>query len=128
SLEQLANETGFLPWAREIARRRILAHRRQSRREVPLDPEVVQHLAEAAGRIEEEEPTPVQRAALLACLETLPGDSRRLIAIPYDGSVAEVQALAGRFGRTGQSIYAQIKRIKAALRECVARRLALEVH
>ncbi len=44
----------------------------------------------------------------------------------YDGS-ADAQELAARFGRTVQSVYAQIKRIKTALRECVARRLALEV-
>jgi hypothetical protein len=44
----------------------------------------------------------------------------------YDGSVGDAQELARRFKRTVQSIYAQIKRIKVALRECVARRLDLE--
>jgi RNA polymerase sigma-70 factor, ECF subfamily len=127
SIDQLTDEAGFLPWAREIARRRVLAHRRQSRRELPLDPELVQRLAEAAGRVEEEHTSSEQRAALLACLESLPGESRRLIAMRYEGT-ADAQELARRFGRTVQSIYAQIKRIKVALRECVARRLALEVH
>ncbi len=56
SIERLTNEAGFLPWAREIARRRILAHRRSSRREVAFDPEVVQRLAEAADRVERERP------------------------------------------------------------------------
>lgn len=127
SIEQLRDDSDFLPWAREIARRRVLEHRRSSRRERPLDPDVVQRLAEAAGWVEDEEPTSVRRAALLACLESLPGESRKLITMRYDGSAADALELAGRFGRTVQSVYAQIKRIKAALRECVARRLALEM-
>lgn len=127
SIGQLRDEAGFLPWAREIARRRILAHRRHARREQPLDPEVLRCLAEAAGRVEEEEPASDHQAALLACLESLPAESRRLIAMRYDGSVADARELAGRFGRSVQGIYALIKRIKAVLRECVQRRLAVEV-
>lgn len=126
SIGQLRDEAGFLPWAREIARRRILAYRRSSRREATCDPEVVRALAEAADRIEREEPTSVQRTALMACLEALPGESRRLIVLRYDSSTQSMSALATRFGRSVQSIYAQIKRIKVALRECVGRRLALE--
>src|SRR5206468_2818616 len=117
SIDQLRDETRFLTWAREIARRRVLAHRRQAKRERPLDPEVVQRLCEAASRVETEEPADVQRAALLKCLESLPGESRRLIAMRYDGSAADARELAARFGRTVQSVYAQIKRIKSALRE-----------
>lgn len=126
SIDQLKDEVGFLPWAREIARRRVLAYRRTTKRELACDPELVRALAEAADRIEREEPASMQRTALLACLEGLPGESRRLIALRYDGSSGNVSALASRFGRSVQSIYAQIKRIKMALRECVGRRLALE--
>src|SRR5206468_12369395 len=50
SISQLTDEAGFLPWAREIARRRILAHRRSVRREQPFDPELVRRLADAADR------------------------------------------------------------------------------
>lgn len=126
SIAQLKDESGFLPWAREIARRRILAHRRGSRRERSCDPEVVRALAEAAERIEREEPASAQRTALMACLEALPGESRRLITMRYDGKSGNVAILAQRVGRTVQSVYAQLKRIKVALRECVSRRLELE--
>jgi hypothetical protein len=44
----------------------------------------------------------------------------------YDGASGNVARLASYFGRSVQSVYAQIKRIKMALRECVGRRLALE--
>jgi RNA polymerase sigma-70 factor, ECF subfamily len=126
SFGQLQDEQGFLPWAREIARRRVLAHRRTCGREVVCDPEVVRRLAEAAERVERREPTSVQREALLACLEGLPAHSRQLITMRYDGSTTDSSIIAGRFGRSVQSIYAQIKRIKLALRECVERRLTLE--
>src|SRR6516162_11884512 len=56
SIGQLKDEGGFLPWAREIARRRILAHRRTSRRELACDPDLVRALAEAAEEVEREQP------------------------------------------------------------------------
>src|SRR3990172_9340434 len=40
SIGQLRDEEGFLPWAREIARRRVLARRRSSARLRPVDPEM----------------------------------------------------------------------------------------
>jgi hypothetical protein len=62
----------------------------------------------------------------MACLENLPGESRKLIAMRYDGRSGNVSRLAAHFGRSVQSIYAQIKRIKIALRDCVERRLTSE--
>jgi RNA polymerase sigma-70 factor (ECF subfamily) len=127
SIERLQNESGFLRWAREIARRRILEYRRGRRREQFLDPVLLNRLAEAADRVDRAAPDEEeQRAALAQCLESLPSYSRRLIQMRYDGSVADMNELADRLGRTVHSVYAQVKRIKIALRECVARRLARE--
>jgi RNA polymerase sigma-70 factor (ECF subfamily) len=123
SIGRLRGEEGFLPWAREIARRRVLAHFRAAERERPVDPDLVQRLAEAADRVEWARPTSEHQAALRACLESLPRRSRQLIALRYDGSAGGASALARRFGRSVQSIYAQVKRIKSALRACVERRL-----
>jgi RNA polymerase sigma-70 factor (ECF subfamily) len=126
SIEQLQSEAGFLPWAREIARRRVLAYRRTARREQPLDPDLVRQLAEAAERVEESRPASDHSAALAACLEALPPQSRKLIIGRYSDSAGGAEALAARFGRSVQGIYARIKRIKAALRDCVERRLQTE--
>jgi RNA polymerase sigma-70 factor (ECF subfamily) len=126
SIARLTDETGFLPWAREIARRRILAHRRSLRRELPVDPEVAWRLAEAADRVERTQPASTQRAALTACLESLPVESRRLILMRYDSSATSAEELAALFGRSVPGIYSRIKRIKMALRDCVERRLAAE--
>ncbi len=119
SADQLQDDSGFLPWAREIARRRILAHFRRSRRELPVDPELAQRLAEAADRIEEKRPLSARMEALQRCLELLPSESRELICLRYDDDVENVEALAKKFGRTVQAIYARLKRIKAVPRDCV---------
>ena len=65
SIDRLTDEGGFLPWAREIARRRILAHRRTAGREQAFDPELLGRLAEAAERVEEDCPSSTHRSALM---------------------------------------------------------------
>ncbi len=124
SIDQLQHESGFLPWAREIARRRMLAFRRTGRRERAYDPELMQRLAEAAERVESETASDDRRAALLACLAAIPERSRKMLGERYAGWSAE--SLAARYGRSVQGIYALIKRVKQTLRDCVDRRLALE--
>lgn len=127
SIDRLDQEDGFLPWAREIARRRVLAHFRQAGRERPVDPELARRLAEAAERLERACPASAKHAALMACLETLPRRCRQLIALRYEGSAGRAEELARRFRRSVQAIYAQVKRIKTALRACVEQRLAKEL-
>ena len=128
SIDKLEDDAGFLPWAREIARRRVLAHRRTAGREQAFDPEILCRLAEASERVEETCSSSAHRSALLTCLEKLPPRSRKLIAMRYETSKNGMQELAERFGRSVQGIYAQVKRIKARLRDCVRRRLAVEVY
>lgn len=126
AIDQLRDEGGFLPWSREIARRCTLAYCRKKRREQPLDPELVQHLAEAADELEHEQPTAPFAEALTACLEGLPPESRRIVALRYAEGFADTESLARQVGRSVQSLYAHVKRIKMALRDCVERRLAAE--
>jgi len=126
SMDELRDEAGFLRWAREIARRRILAHFRQSKRELPVDPDVAIRLAEAAERCEAARPASARRTALLACLEKLPEQSRRIIVMRYDGSTSDVSEVAGKIDRSVSATYSLIKRIKASLRECVERRIGPE--
>lgn len=123
---QLRDEAGFLPWAREIARRRVLAHRRGHQKEQVFDPELVRALAEAAERVDEKEPANPRQLALKACLDHLPPESRRLIIARYDPKAGDADALAKSFGHSVQSVYARIKRIKVALRNCVEKRLEQE--
>lgn len=123
---QLRDEAGFLPWAREIARRRILAHRRSQAKEQIFDPELVQSLADAAEQLDALNEVSPQQAALRACLDHLPPDSKKLIISRYDPKKGDAELLAQAFGFSVQSIYARIKRIKIALRQCVEKRLSLD--
>ncbi|MBL8829430.1 MAG: sigma-70 family RNA polymerase sigma factor [Planctomycetaceae bacterium] len=127
SSAQLNDESGFLPWTLEIARRRILKHFRYLDRVQALAPEVLTQLSDATLRVERLVPSSRYQAALQGCLEQLPPASRRLMQWRYDGSVQNASELASRVSRSVQSIYAQIKRIKVALRSCVEQRLAKEL-
>lgn len=118
--------SAFLPWAREIAWRRILAHRRSTGRHRPLDPSLVQAIAEAAGRVDRARPASAFREALLDCLGRVPEETRRVLEMRYDGSVSGLEELAARVGRSVQGVYALLKRGKAALRECMQRRMTSE--
>jgi len=126
SLSQLRDEQGFLPWAREIARRRVLACRRESRRMQAVDPELMVALAEAADRVERQTPTSRTQDALRQCLDALPSQSRLIVLQRYRDA-GGIEVLAKRLQRSVQAVYAILKRIKKGLRDCVERRLTGEV-
>ncbi len=126
SIGQLRSREGFFPWAREIARRRVLEHFRKTQHLSPMDPELVERLAEAADRLEQKDSTQAseRQAALHACLDQLPPESRQMIAMRYDRAAARsVEDIARRFGRSVQATYALLKRIRMVLRDCVERKL-----
>ena len=122
--DELRDEAGFLPWAREIARRCAMSHGRKGSRERSLDPQLLAALAEAADRLDRERPVVPYEDALRDCIGRLPPHSRSLISRRYDGSIGSVRELADEIGRSVQSVYASLKRIKGELRQCVERRLA----
>ena len=128
SFSQLRDPKGFLPWAREIARRRILAHARQKKRLLLVDDELLSKLSEASGRINDREQKrkDSQRNILHSCLEQLPTESRRMIAMRYDTSSPPVEMIAKQFGRSVQGTYALLKRIRFVLRDCVENKLLEE--
>jgi RNA polymerase sigma-70 factor (ECF subfamily) len=126
SLSQLRDEQGFLPWAREIARRRVLACRRESSRMRAVDPDLIVTLAEAAERVERQTPTSRIQDVLRQCLDGLPSQSRHIVLQRYRDA-GGIEILAKRLQRSVQAVYAILKRIKKNLRDCVERRLAEEV-
>lgn len=124
-LNQLESDDGLLPWAREIARREVLAfYRRSTRQPALLEPEAVEVLADAAERLERRTVWPDRHEALTQCLDELPPHSRELIRLRYDDSVDGVESLAARVGRTLSATYGLLKRIRISLRTCIERKLA----
>lgn len=124
--DQGVEPVAFVPWAREIALRRVLAHRRAAARVRPLDPELVCRLAEASGRVEQARPTTVLSEAMAACLGRLPGETREVLERRYATAAPDFDGIASEVGRSVQGVYALIKRAKVLLRECVEQRLAAE--
>jgi RNA polymerase sigma-70 factor (ECF subfamily) len=125
SWSQYDPATPFMPWAREIARRRILDFAgKRARRPALLDPEVLARLDVAAARLDAEPEEP-RRDALRRCLEGLGARVRRVLELRYDERLG-VDEVAARAGRSLQATYAILKRSKESLRDCVARRLATE--
>jgi len=126
SFEKLRNTEEFLPWAREIARRHVMAHIRKSNRSISYDPELIAILADAAQEISVGTDYSARDEALHNCLEALPRKSRQIIRMRYDGSVSDVAELAQRLQRTLSATYGVLKRIRLALQQCIQRRLEAE--
>ena len=123
SADDLRSTEGFLPWAREIARRRVLAHFRNSKRITPMDPELVDRLTETAAEMDHLQEVPARIEALHTCLETLPLESRKLIAMRYEDHRRPVETLARSFGRSVQATYAILKRSRLLLRDCITQKM-----
>ncbi|QDT79967.1 RNA polymerase sigma factor SigZ [Gimesia maris] len=126
SFSKLEAESGFFPWAREIAFRRVLAYYRNYEREKPVNPQLIAVLAEAAERVEQKQPVSTRREKLLECLDRLPEVSRTLIARCYDNSGESLGAIAAQSGLKVTAFYARVHRIRAILRDCIAQRLLEE--
>jgi RNA polymerase sigma-70 factor (ECF subfamily) len=116
----------FLPWALRIAQLQVMAFRkRQQRSRLLFDDQLVAALVDQSiGDAEEFEP---RRQALAGCLKKLMPDQRRLIVRRYEpgGSVNE---LAAELGRSPKAVSEALRRIRAALLECIDRTLAREAH
>ncbi|MEM0970679.1 MAG: sigma-70 family RNA polymerase sigma factor, partial [Verrucomicrobiota bacterium] len=124
SASQLRDRDGFLPWAREIARRRVLAHYRKSKRLTPIDPELASRLAETAADMDKVHDVPARIEALRECLELLPQESRKVIKLRYEDHRRRVESIAEQFDRSVQATYAILKRSRLALRDCVTAKMS----
>ena len=121
--EQLDDETAFLPWARTIVRFEALKTRRRVARDrLMLSEETIVILADQAagspdGLLDRE------RKALRHCLQQFSDEHRKLLLAPYLSS-GGVRELAERSGRTANSLYKLLGRLREKLSLCVERTLA----
>lgn len=109
--------TAVAAFLRGAAKNLLLRSRRSlaARREVELADEVWQQQCEA---IDDD----VRIAALRQCVAALPDRSRGLLQRCY-GDGAGREALAAEFGLLAEGVKTSLRRLRAALRECVERRL-----
>lgn len=107
-------------WLRTTVRNGFLAHCRRTRRSpLALDAEAV---AAAWAEYERDDDGERYRVALRACLDALPRRQHDLLlAQVRDRTSAEV--LAAQAGLALEGVRSALRRLKGALRDCVARRL-----
>ncbi len=119
----------FLPWAREVARRRIAEHHRTcttNRRVVPMPVALLDVAAQSFDENEESRDRMRARQSLLAgCLGSLTGRVRRMLDLRYHGRCS-VPEIARDAGWTVDAVHVALSRARKALAECVARDSSLK--
>jgi len=114
----------FWPWARKFAYLEVLKLRkREAIRTRYFSDELVEQLAEE--RAAHEADLAAQREALAACLDKLDAPARELLMNRYGGELA-LHDLAEQQGKSANSLYLAMHRIRQKLVECVNRTLRLE--
>ncbi|QDV43828.1 RNA polymerase sigma factor [Stieleria neptunia] len=125
--QQLQDESGFLPWGKVIVRHRCFNAIAKMRRDrLVLDKNVLELIAsEEEAESESENLVSIQHS-LADCLGKLPPQRRELVLAPYRGA-GEVKTLAEQAGKTPNSLYKIIGRLRARLSRCVEEKLRLEI-
>jgi RNA polymerase sigma-70 factor, ECF subfamily len=113
----------FGAWARGFAARKILHEARGAQRFPAIFPaETLQAILEAYDR-SEREATP-RREALDHCLEKLPTKTREILALRYNEELSS-GGIGLRVGASVAAVHQTLSRARAALAECIERRLAV---
>ena len=122
-LDQLELPDGFCSWGKCIVRFEAQKYCRTKARDIHVfDSELMDLLGkhqDGQGWVSQEQ----EQLALEECLETVSESSRLLVLAPYQGH-GFVTKIAHASGRTRNSLYKQIRRIRQKLEQCVAEKLA----
>lgn len=122
-MDQIDDEEGFRPWGRVIVRFESQKYSRTKARDFHVfDDELIDLLVEHQDGIDEPDLSS-ELAALEHCMEQIGDASRKLVLAPYRGHGVLTQ-LAEAAGRSRNSVYKQIRRIRAKLESCTRERLA----
>jgi len=116
----------FLPWAREVARRRTAEYQRAStraRRAEALPGALLEVLGRSFDESDEAmENVRARQKYLSQCLETLTARMRRMLELRYHGE-QDVARIARDAGWTVDAVHVALSRTRKTLAECIARRL-----
>jgi RNA polymerase sigma-70 factor, ECF subfamily len=118
-------ERSFLAWAIGIARNRTLLYfREQARDRQHFSESTLRNLSNAAEQLAHDDGS-FRREALQHCLQKVSGRRRRVLDLRYTGDQS-IAAVAAQLGMTANAVKIMLHRVRAALEECVKRRLAQE--
>lgn len=116
--------TDFAAWAIRVAHYQVLTWRKKrDRSRLVFGERAVQALADEQDRPGVSED--VRQAALAACLQRLSVNNRDLISRCYAGT-STIHDVAIQLGRSTQSVYKAVQRVRVSLQKCIEGRLALE--
>jgi len=117
--------TNFRAWAFTTARFVVLGHRRRLRKEglLVFDQDLIEQLADEW----QAQPDEYQHrlATLHTCIEKLADADQALLRVRYSGH-GGIERMAAKSGREGSSLRVRLFRLRAALKQCVERELAVE--
>ncbi|MCB1098654.1 MAG: sigma-70 family RNA polymerase sigma factor [Verrucomicrobiales bacterium] len=121
SYDRFDASRSFGAWARGVATKKILGHRRNSGR-IPLimDPEAIEAVMNAFDRTERGSTD--REDALKHCLKRLPDRLRSLLTLRY-GEGLRCEEIARRSRMTLDATYQALSRCRAQLEKCVTQRL-----
>lgn len=122
--DQYDTDQPFVLWARQFARNEVLMFHRRKNRFTFLSADLIDDLADRQQVRSQSDSR--RREALDECLKKLSEADRRLIDRRYSHRGATVQQLAEETGRTANTLYKALGRIRQELIECVRRSLASE--
>jgi RNA polymerase sigma-70 factor (ECF subfamily) len=122
-LSQLDAADNFLPWAKMIVRFEALRLRRDHARDRHVfGDDVIELLANEAAEVDEDV-WEQEREALRGCLAQMAAHHRELVLAPYAGE-GRVTLLAEETGRTINSLYKLLGRLREKLSQCVQSKVA----
>lgn len=123
--EQYDCSLDFVPWACGIAYNQFRNHSRKlETQQLLLDEAVVEQLQQLSMERQQQQPD-VRKDALRDCLAELNQDQRAVLESYYSG-LQTVEEIAEHRSSTRNAVYKMLRRIRAALRDCIASRLAEE--
>jgi RNA polymerase sigma-70 factor (ECF subfamily) len=116
----------FLCWARRIAYYKVLdVYKRGQRSKVLFSQAMLERVAETAAEQAETLQLDDRREALAGCVEKLGRRERDLLAVRFaDG--ATTRSASERVGRSVESVYKALARLRQSLLDCVERTLIQE--
>ena len=121
-LEQVDLPDGFLPWGKVVVRFEAKKYCRTRARDLHVfDPDLLEILADHQDEWEEPD-LEREQTALEECLDGVSDSTRQLVLAPYQGH-GFLTRLAEAGGRSRNSLYKQIRRIRARLEQCVSEKL-----
>jgi RNA polymerase sigma-70 factor, ECF subfamily len=122
---QLQNADGFVPWARVILRFKCMRQLEKLRARRPLlSDEILETLAQRGLNRSVDEVSDRERA-LQTCLNQFSLEHRQLLLAPHRSTTSVVN-LAASLGKSPNSLYKILARLREQLTECIQLRIAAE--